>query len=607
MKLTKTQQEAIDTTANRTVVIAGAGAGKTRVMIERIVSQMLHGADVHDFLVLTFTRKAAHEMTVRLAKRLEQNGWGSGSARQLRPMMIGTFHALALRMLRTDGERLGFDPDRLTVALEDDVTLLLTQVCRDLGFLRGTNWRDGMSKTTLQTSLHEYYTGETGLGELAPNTRLILEEYWGRLREMNVLDFGLLLRTVQQQLLTECPDVLERYQQRFKHVVIEEAQDLNELQHGWPLFFCPPASLFMVADLRQAIYEWNGARPSLLRDVMQREDVEIIQLSSCFRCGDEIVGVANELISQDDYGADPMTGDTGRRGRVETLTGHYSDVAERVQSLMRREFYKAEDIVLMARTHKTLEKAEAELRAAGMRTYRVGSIVGLLDSENFKKLHAAMRLAVNHQDNLAFLRLLNEFGLESTQYAMVRSRAVVDRTGHFDAMVKLFGGGELGQTISQCGGESGGEDPADPFAQEIELLVAALGAGGMDASGSIDYWRSYNPRSIRDALDCHALRDAQDDVKQRPGCVTLLTIHAAKGLEWPCVIVLGMNEGRLPHSRAVRSGNIREERRLAYVAWTRAAERLVLHWQAEDDGWDETMAEPSRFLIESGITIETAC
>ena len=214
MKLTPSQREAVETEAKDVLVIAGAGSGKTMVLIERIIHLFTRrGASPSELLVLTFTRAAAAEMRERLRQRLADSGQ-SDAPRLVQSMWMGTFHSMALRMLRGDGGHLGYNPEHLTVCSQDDADALLKQVCKDLGHLklgpRGKeHWADGLSWDRLGRAREEAYTSQR---QSVSDVRLglILGEYWARLHQMNCLDFGRILQECRR-LLGEWPEVLSRY------------------------------------------------------------------------------------------------------------------------------------------------------------------------------------------------------------------------------------------------------------------------------------------------------------------------------------------------------------------------------------------------------------
>jgi len=321
-ELTDSQRQAVTTDSRDVLVIAGAGSGKTRVLTERIKHLLTNcGASASDMLVLTFTRKAAAEMQSRLLATL-----GEGAERQLRGMLIGTFHSIALHILRAEGEVLGYNAKSITILDPDDADLLLKQCCSDLGYLHGKKWKGVTWKAVQAAREGRYHIGVACPEGASDPIRRILAEYDRQMFALNVMDFGKILSECHR-LLHEHPEVLERWRQRIKHVLVDELQDTDEVQYRLHGFFAPPATFFGVGDRRQSIYGFRGSRPDLMTE--QHPDAEIIDLRECFRCGDRIIKAANSLIGHnDDTLAQPMIGATGRIGDVVPMPGRSANISE---------------------------------------------------------------------------------------------------------------------------------------------------------------------------------------------------------------------------------------------------------------------------------------
>lgn len=263
MNLTDRQRSAVEATEREVLVIAGAGSGKTRVLTERVRWLLDHGASPSDLLVLTFTRAAAGELRDRL-EGVDTAG-----------ILLGTFHSIALTILRSDGDKLGYDVDTLTVVDPDDADLLLKQVCQDLGYLDGKTWRQGLSWKAVAKCREAFYSGTWARSGDTLDVREtnIIACYHMRLHDLNSLDFGLIL-TECHKLLESFPDVLERWRGRIKHVLVDECQDSSRLEFSLYDMFCPPAHLFMVGDLRQTLYRFRGAAPELVIERTQRHGLD---------------------------------------------------------------------------------------------------------------------------------------------------------------------------------------------------------------------------------------------------------------------------------------------------------------------------------------------
>lgn len=597
MELTESQQRAITTESREVLVIAGAGAGKTGVLTRRVAHLIDRGSDPSQIMVLTFTRKAAAEMRARLAKLLEESG--KNSDKTLRQLTMGTFHSIGLSILQQHGNRIGYGPDAITVATEDDADMLLEQVAKRLGFLIGKQWRYELSLKKVKQFREAFYT----TGEMVALTEVenqqdramlaILNEYKARLFSMNCIDFGLILTEVQR-LFREAPDVLAIYNARFAHVLVDECQDLNQIQYGGFLdFLTPPATFFGVGDRRQSIFGFRGSRPDLM--TTWKPDAETVDLRECFRCGDEIVEAANCLIEHNhDTLAKPMIGMTGRWGGVEVFSGRSESVVHEARMLHDDIGLAWGEIAVLARTHRTLKRLAGLMDEEKMPNLRVGASSDVCDSAQFRVVLAALRLCANPRDNLAFLRMAEYIGFTSEQLATVEAAAAEKACSLWTAWNQV----DKPKWCDEVAGADGSFNVCDVLTVLIE--------GGLHVMTSevYGYWEDgCKDMSIEDAIHWHALRDSQDDLQ--PGNrVTLLTAHAAKGLEWPVVIICNCNEADFPSSQAIREDEegIQEERRLFYVAMTRAKGRLMAHWRrGEDQSEGRKINPPSRFLVEAGL------
>ena len=585
-ELTPEQREAVETDAREVLVLAPAGSGKTRVLTHRIRHLLTRcGASPADLMVLTFTRKAATEMRGRLHTLLRDDGIADPE-RYLRGMRCGTFHAVALHMLRRDGDQLGYLSDSLVVIDEHDADALLKQVARDLGCLKADGkWRGGLSMVKVRSALESCYTNK--LDPSADPIKSVIREYWYRLKQLNALDYGMILRECET-LLRLHDDVAERWRRQTKHVLVDEYQDTDLVQYTLHHHFAPPAAFFAVADRRQAIYGFRGARPDLMTE--QHPCATVIDLARCFRCGDRIVDAANRLIEHNgDTLARPMIGETRRDGRVSVVHGRTVDLADGVSFIGRTDGYRWQDIAVLARKHATLRRIEEVMREQDIPVHRVGRRFDVCTSEGFRDVLAAMRLTVDDRDNLSFLRLLEWLGVSSRQYAQIRQTAADRGVSHAQAYMDIH-------------------ENRPPLA---ELLLSTEWATVREWCGPVlgtndirDWWVEHcGDMTLADALDWHALRDQQEDFASGD-VVTLATIHAAKGLEWPAVIIAEMQEGTFPSTRSLKEPDgLHEERRVCYVAMTRARERLVLHYRRpEDQSENRPTRARSRFVGECGVT-----
>ena len=597
IKLTPRQRAAVESTECDILVVAGAGAGKTGVIVERILWLLNHGSSPSDIMCLTFTRKAAGELTERLETSAIEGGQDRGF---LSGMLLGTFHSVALRILRDDGDKLGYDTKTLTILDEADSRILLEQICRDLGFFDGKTWRQGVTWTKLRRYLDRVYSGAQQANEWPYGE--IVKRYHDRIHELNALDFGRILSECER-LFVEHPSVLERLRARIKHVLVDELQDSDERQYNmhWHIVEPGKTCFFGVGDTRQTIYQWRGARPDLMHE--RHPDALVINLRDCFRCGETIVESANALIAHNqELHAEPMVENPiGKSALVEVKHGRSADIAAHVQRV-HREGYAWSDIAVLTRANLAAKCLEDVFGEAEIPCYRVGSGFDVCDTDEFRLLHAALRLCVNPRDDLAFLRLVPALGLSLAEYAAVRERAAENGCGHYSAYRTRWIKGKEPPDENDLRTLIDGYSVAGaPLGLHVRALAGALPTVPYDAA---EFWAEHcDGMDIASALRWFALRDSQDDMPEGEH-VTISTIHSAKGLEWPCVFVVGLNDGELPSAMSRKEGpeGLRDERRVCYVAFTRAAERLVLFYREIQDQSPKRKLRPvSPFLEEARL------
>ena len=559
------------------------------VLTERVVHLLTErGVSPSELMVLTFTRRAAGEMIARIIARLSESGWSKPEA-GIAGMLIGTFHSVALRILQAHGDVLGYTKERLTVIDEDDADLLMKEVCSDLGYLRNKKWTDGLSWKKVKKFRDDHYCGRAPAKGVDHEGRIYLE-YQTRLFGMNALDFGMLLIQCRR-LFAASEVILRQYHQTIKHVLVDEIQDTDAVQYNLHETFSPPATFFAVGDFRQCIYNFRGARPDLALE--RHPDAEIIDLRDCFRCADSIIGHANQLIAHNEGNiGEPMIGKTKRQGAVPSTVGRTSSLVYRLQ-VVHQIGYAWSDIAVMARSHRPLKRLAEFMKDAGIPHHKVGQGFDVCSTDPFREMIAAMRLVVNKKDDLAFLRLKDQ--LAPHDFKAIQVMAAKEGCSLWDAMIRT----SPVQAATHPFVKKIAEATADNAAQKFAEILTTITPDTLAFAA-----KHFNRMTIEDALRFCSLRDSQDDI---PGGnrVLLLTVHAAKGLEWPCCIVLDMNEGNFPSGLALKDPRgAEEERRVAYVAFTRAREQLVLHYRrAEDQNVERGVKAPSRFLKESGITV----
>lgn len=590
MNLNKQQTAAVTTDGKRVLVVAGPGSGKTRVIVERVARLVRGGYSGHDIMLVTFTRKAAEEMKSRITERIGEV--------ETRKIWCGTFHSICLRMLREWGERLDYRPDTLSIYDDADQRDLLDDVIEQL--------RVKVKRAALEQIVLDY--GTVGAGSLEtheaqhPTECKVFRHYRMRLRENNALDYGLIL-TEAHRLLSWNTDILDHYRAKFKHILIDEYQDTDRLQ-AEIVRMLAPENLFVVGDSDQAIYSFRGATLQVLLDFQTEHfDAEVIELPACYRCARQIVDAANRLIrhnakriAKEIVAVRDCSGKVSYRP-VEDQPGeaiYYAGFVAASQSI------KVADVAFLSRTKAALNPIADALDAADVKYLFVGREASLFTMPVVKQFVSFLTLAVNPKDNLAFLRIRKVIGIDDDAYMRIRQRAVSNEMSHLEAAEAMTGDPLFTAAEREVNGDDlmkwcGTVATAPKFSAppEIAALLKIAGQGHKDGR-----WAT-----IYDFLMWIQQRDLQDDLlpEDTPG-VKLMTCHAAKGLEFDTVCIVGCYEGHMPHSRAKTDDDIEEERRLMYVAITRAKDTVVVTTPAQVSGWNgqPRTVNPSRFISEMG-------
>ena len=571
MNLDPQQKRVVETSSHNALVLAGAGSGKTRVLTERI-AWLIERQKVspYEVMAITFTRKAAGELRERVEERVGSRAW---------KITMGTIHAVALRFLKRFGEIVGLRGRHLTVYSEWEADYLLREVAIDLGIYNGKAWK--IPKKDVDRVFDLYYQ-EGKIPEETHPAYTLFQDFNARCRENNAVTYGNLLVAFRNLL------VPIRGYLNFKHILIDEVQDIDPLQ--WEIIntiktLCR-ASVFAVGDIDQSIFEWRGACPGYL--VEHEAEFDIHRLESNYRSVPEIVKRANNLIghNQTRISRTMEARRSAEPGSLGILPGIDSaEMARWISGYLATSWYNFHEFGVLARNHFLLDKLADELDTMGIPVARIGKIAALTNSPEFRKFHAFLKLLVNPFDNFSFLLIRDLIGLSRQEYREIRLQATRAGMSDFQAWME---------------GEWGGQVVKDHFFDTglIEYLYAAaftikdmatesLPYGGLGWGFDVEEcfrfvigWVVDNPSgTIQGYLDWLATYDIQDEIREKDeddDKVKIMTIHAAKGLEWPVVIVAGCNEGILPSKQAIDAGEIEQERRLMYVAMTRARDELIL-------------------------------
>ena len=599
------------------LVVAGAGSGKTRVLTQRIAHLIHEGMPPSAILAITFTNKAAEEMRHRVANLVGP---------VTRAMWVCTFHAACVRILRANGDRLGY-PRRFSIYDQADAQRLAGYVIRDLN-LDAKRFPPRAAHGQISLWKNELITPEQAV-ERATNIferkhADIYVDYQARLLKAGAMDFDdLLMKTVE--LLRSNPDVLAHYQQRFQHVLIDEYQDTNMAQNEIALALAAEhGQITIVGDHDQSVYRFRGAD---VRNIAQFEEafdnVTTIVLDQNYRSTQAILDAANAVIVNNPGRKDKQlwselgTGDRIIRYHAEDEGDEATWAARTMKSLQGEASFMWKEMAVFYRTNAQSRVIEEAFMRFGI-PYKVVGGTRFYDRREVKDAMAYLRAVANPADEVSVKRVLGvpKRGIGEASVARLDALAASTGSSFVEAMRHAQ---DAGLTGSAARGVESFVRLLDSLASRIDdapgdLLQAALTDSGylaeLEAEGSVEsagrlenlgelVGSAREFTRLDEFLEQVALVADTDDLDDDDR-VVLMTLHSAKGLEFPAVFLVGMEEGVFPHSRALTEPvELEEERRLAYVGITRAQQRLFLAhaWSRQLFG-STSYNPPSRFIEE---------
>jgi len=585
MELDAQQQIAVETDSPRALVLAGAGSGKTRVLIERI-AHLIENKHVssYEILAISFTRKSAQEMRTRLEERI-----GSAAFH----VNMGTMHAQALSMIRRFGDTVGIRPKSLTVYSDWENNFLLKEIAIEMGVYKGKVWKIPYKKE-IAPLFADYYERGIEPNPLAKGYPLF-KAFMARCRKNNSMPYGGLLFGLELLI-----PVMAKHL-HIRHILVDEVQDLDPLQ--WRIINAMVeafgAKLFVVGDIDQSIYSFRGAVPEYLVD--HADDFDIYRLEMNYRSDRNVVTAANTLIEHNQNRLEKtMQAFEDAQTPIDVIKNVDSDAMVGLIKSKLDGGQAAEGIAVLSPVHALLKKLSQMLTDADVPHTYAGKKSELTRSEGFRRFHAFLKLLVNPYDNFSFLLIRDMVGLSIGDYKKIRFAALNQGKSHFQAWMST-------PTLKGAGWQSWFEESYD---YSMETVSWALGKRLYGAEESepflfIKEWIGGNPHgNIKEYLDWLTTYDLQDEIEEKNEGVLLSTIHGAKGLEFPSVIIAGVNEGLLPSKRAIQNEELEDTRRLAYVAWTRAEDKLIIAVRPEskEDARGHVHVNPiSRFVAESGL------
>ena len=644
--LSTSQREAVVNYDGPSLIIAGAGSGKTRVLTTRIAWMLAQGVSPNSILALTFTNKAAREMRERIEKLV---------GTQARYIRMGTFHSVFARILRENAAKLGY-PESYTIYEPTDVKNLIKTIIKDMSLSeerykpQNVAARISMAKNCLVTPA-AYRANAVLVGEdreaKMPDIADIYAEYCIRCKRNGAMDFDdLLLQT--NILLRDAPEVLEQYQNQFKYLLVDEYQDTNMAQYIIVRRLAlKHSNVCVVGDDAQSIYAFRGAKiENILSFQRDYPTTKVYKLEQNYRSTQTIVEAANSLIAHNSRRLEKRCFSAADKGEKIKLVRVVEDSYEPVEVAMdikdrAREGAEWRDFAILYRTNKQHGLFEAALSRRGI-PYRVYKGMSLLEHKDVRNMIAYLSVILNPNDDESFKRIINypARGIGDTTVARIAEIAKQKNTSMWHAVDELVRGAEaLGQVekvvvrkvadfvklineLSAMRVEMGVCD----FAKEVMLRSGILHELEKEKKPENETSKDYLDQllammsSYEDECDremdeglrettqtptidewmqnimLQTDQDSEDDGNR----VTLMTVHSAKGLEYDYVYIVGMEEGLFPSSRSVESvQELEEERRLMYVAITRAKKAAMLSFSELRRVWGKTEnTSPSRFLKE---------
>ncbi len=644
--LNEAQRKAVEHTNGPSMVIAGAGSGKTRVLTFKVAHLLNQGVDPFNILALTFTNKAAREMKERILKLV-----GNKDARNV---WAGTFHSIFARILRVEGNLLGF-PSNFSIYDTEDSKRLIRNILKEMGLdpkVYNQNYvmnRISAAKTNLITpQMYNSNSEVTGSDAIAGKPKIgeIYVKYAGRLKSADAMDFDDLLFNTYI-LLRDFPDVLYKYQKRFKYILVDEYQDTNHVQYMIVKSLAADnENICVVGDDAQSIYAFRGANiQNILNFKKDYPDLNIFKLEQNYRSTKNIVNAANSIIENNKDQIKKTIWTDNDEGKQIAMIRAASDTEEGIlvaDSIFREKMNQQlpnSDFAILYRTNAQSRSFEEALRKLNI-PYRIYGGLSFYKRKEIKDLLGYFRMVINNKDEEALQRIINypARGIGQTTMEKVTIRAselgislwevienpakcglqvnagTITRLGQFVTTVKSFNvqlktknAYDLGKQIASSSGilkdlyEDKTPEGLSRYENIEELLNAIKDFTEQEIEANEDGEIVSPIRTLDQFMeDIALLTDADEKDKDDNNHVSLMTVHAAKGLEFPFVYVVGMEENLFPSIMSLNSrADLEEERRLFYVALTRAEKHATVSYAETRYKWGNlTPCEPSRFIEE---------
>ena len=608
--LNKEQIEAVKTIDGPVLVMAGAGSGKTKVLTTRIAYLIEEGIPSYNILAITFTNKAAAEMRDRVSNII-----GDVSS------FIGTFHSLGVRIIRENHDILGL-PNNFTIIDSDDTNTIIKKLLKEMN-LDSKQYSPSYVRNRISFIKNQMLTdGELDRLFNTPMDKVVVEVYHrynNKLKTSASVDFDDLL-LLPVNLFKEHKDILEYYQDKYRYILIDEYQDTNPVQYKLSVMLSNKyKNIFVVGDMNQSIYAFRQAD---FRNISNFEKdfkgAKVIKLEHNYRSTNNILSAANEVIKHNTERKDlKLFSDNGDGVKIKYMRAYDEKheialVIDEIKHLL-SEGYKNEDIAILYRTNAQSRAIEDVFLAKGI-PYKVFGSYYFYNRREIKDLISYLRLIYNPHDEISLRRVINtpKRGIGEIAIAAIEERAKQQNISMFEALetrkelefkeiiedlIKRSESLSLTELIDEVLERSGMKkelESSKALEDEIRLEnlmeVKSITASFEERTGSANLGDFLEEVSLIADISNHT---EDGDV------VTLMTLHSAKGLEFPVVFLVGMEEGLFPHNMSLMENNLEEERRLCYVGITRAKERLYLtNAKRRMLYGKENMNIPSRFISE---------
>ena len=624
-ELNPEQFKAVTTTEGAILIIAGAGSGKTRVITFRIAHMLEKGIPQSQILALTFTNKAAKEMSDRIKDLTEK---------KLKNLTVSTFHAFGVKVLRADIDKLGWR-ENFSIYDETDRVALIKECGRELKYSP-----EAMDIYKIGQIISNIKTGRKTWETQNDMYRPLYESYQEGLKLFNAVDFDDLI-VLPIKLFKEFPEVLAKYRERYKYIMVDEFQDTSHQQYEF-MHLIADKNIAVVGDDDQSIYSWRGADYQNIVNFESDFDVTEIRLEQNYRSTGTILEAANGVISHNTNRKDKKLWSGKGNGKPieifmpENETDEADFIAESILRIAAEDRKKYDDFGVLMRAN-TQGRAIEEAFLQNNIPYTMSGGTSFFERKEIKDIISYLRVVANHDDDINLLRIINtpRRGIGRVTIQMINDEAdkhgctlwsainslikdpesvandaIKDDLQEFVNLIeaqrqKLLSGRGLANKVRQLVEDINYKDHLITEYSKSEKAVRFKLMNIESLINSMEIWEkdpeNENP-SLFNYLNRITLisRDNGDDQNDK-GKVNLMTIHASKGLEFPVTFIAGAEEGLIPHARSVEEndGNVEEERRLFYVAITRAREKLLIsacrnrrHMQMTRE------CEPSRFLDE---------